>query len=82
MQVPPQRTRGPQTAIESLGEPFDPRLHDAVQTAEDSGHPPNMVIEELQRGYRFRGRLLRPALVRVSVDTAEMRGGSGSDGGV
>jgi len=69
------------SAIESVGQPFDPRLHDAVQTAEGSGHPPNTVIDEIQRGYRFRSRLLRPALVRVSVDAAEMQRGSKPDGG-
>ena len=55
-------------AVDSVGEPFDPQVHEAVATAEEDALPPNIVVEELQRGYRLHGRLLRPALVRVTVD--------------
>jgi molecular chaperone GrpE len=55
-------------AIEALGKPFDPQLHDAVATDAASPHPPNTVVEELQRGYLFQDRVLRPAMVRVSTD--------------
>jgi len=54
--------------MESVGEPFDPAHHEAVATDPSSGLPPNTVVEELQRGYYFQDRLLRPAAVRVSVD--------------
>jgi molecular chaperone GrpE len=57
--------------VEAVGRLFDPHLHDAVATAQGSGLPPHTVVEELQRGYFFRDRLLRPALVRVQVDAAE-----------
>jgi molecular chaperone GrpE (heat shock protein) len=62
--------------MESVGEPFDPAHHEAVATDASSGLPPNTVVEELQRGYYFRDRLLRPAAVKVSVDaaTAEANG--------
>jgi molecular chaperone GrpE len=55
------------TAIESVGEPFDPNVHDAVETESAPGHPAYVVVEELQRGYQLHGRLLRPALVKVAV---------------
>lgn len=54
--------------VEALGHPFDPNLHDAVATVRDSGQPPDTVVAELQRGYFFRDRLVRPALVRVQTD--------------
>jgi len=53
--------------IEAVGRRFDPHLHDAVATDPCSTAPANVVIEELQRGYVFQNRLLRPALVKVST---------------
>ena len=58
-------------ALEVVGQNFDPSTHHAVETDLDSGYPPNVVIEELQRGYRLGEQLLRPALVRVSVDAPD-----------
>lgn len=49
------------------GEPFDPSLHEAVLRAESEEHPEDVVIEELQRGYHLNGRVLRHALVKVSM---------------
>jgi molecular chaperone GrpE len=49
------------------GEPFDPNLHEAVLRQESQEHPEDMVIEELQRGYHLNGRVLRHALVKVSM---------------
>jgi molecular chaperone GrpE len=54
--------------VPAEGQPFDPNVHEAVATQVADGHPPNVVLEELQRGYFFHERLLRPALVRVSVE--------------
>jgi molecular chaperone GrpE len=56
--------------VDAIGQPFDPTVHEAVATDASTGEPPNIVIEELQRGYYFHDRLLRPAAVRVSVDGA------------
>ena len=53
-------------AIEAHGTEFDPHQHEAIEMVESSEHPDNHVIEELQRGYRMRGRMLRPAMVRVA----------------
>jgi molecular chaperone GrpE len=55
-------------AIETEGQKFDPEVHDAVATDAISEEPPNTVLEELRRGYLFRNRLLRPAMVKVSTN--------------
>jgi molecular chaperone GrpE len=60
-------------AVDSVGEPFDPELHEAVATTVEPSLPPNIVVEELQRGYRLHARLLRPALVRVTVAPSDAR---------
>ncbi len=52
--------------IEAEGQTFDPQYHQAVQVVETAATPDNQVIEQLQRGYRFKDRLLRPAMVRVA----------------
>jgi molecular chaperone GrpE len=51
--------------IPTVGEEFDPRLHEALGTVERDDLPDQHVAEEIRRGYRLRDRLLRPALVRV-----------------
>jgi molecular chaperone GrpE len=52
--------------IASKGEPFDPRYHEAIEMVETRDAPDHQVIEELQRGYKFKDRLLRPAMVKVA----------------
>jgi molecular chaperone GrpE len=59
--------------IESVGRPFDPTLHDAVATEPSLRIPGNIVVEELQRGYIFQERLLRPAMVKVSTTSPSAR---------
>jgi molecular chaperone GrpE len=54
------------TAVETVGQPFDPHLHQAVAYDESPGAADGEVIGELRRGYRLGERLLRPALVRVA----------------
>ncbi|MBS3938375.1 MAG: nucleotide exchange factor GrpE [Peptococcaceae bacterium] len=46
---------------------FDPELHEAVAIDEDSTDPENSVTQELERGYKYRNRVLRPSKVRVSM---------------
>ncbi|MFY9754090.1 MAG: nucleotide exchange factor GrpE [Candidatus Acidiferrales bacterium] len=53
--------------IESAGQEFNPHLHHAIDSAESADHPDGTVLGELQPGYTFHGRVLRPAMVRVSV---------------
>ena len=52
--------------IEALGAHFDPRLHEAVEVLDVPGFEADMILEEMQKGYTFNDRLLRPALVKVS----------------
>lgn len=51
--------------IEACGEPFDPHCHHAVMQVPDAESEPGIVLEELQKGYRHRDRILRPAMVKV-----------------
>ena len=51
--------------IPALGEPFDPEQHEAVGVAEVGENQDGIIVEEWQKGYRFRGRLLRPSRVKV-----------------
>ncbi|MDW8130638.1 MAG: nucleotide exchange factor GrpE [Bryobacterales bacterium] len=53
--------------IASRGEKFDPYQHEAVETVPSEEFEDPTVIEEYRRGYNFRGRLLRPAMVKVAV---------------
>jgi len=53
--------------IVSAGQPFDPHIHHAVDMVETEDVPPDTVLEEFQRGYNFKGRMLRPAMVKVAV---------------
>jgi molecular chaperone GrpE len=55
-------------AIETAGKAFDPHLHQAVERVETHDAEDNMVLGEFQRGYFFKGKLLRPAMVRVAVN--------------
>ena len=56
------------TPVETVGQPFDPRVHEALESVERTDLPDHQVIDEIRRGYRIKDRLLRPALVRISVN--------------
>jgi molecular chaperone GrpE len=53
-------------AIEAQGHPFDPHVHEAIEMVDTDKAKDNTVLDELQRGYRIKDRLLRPAMVRVA----------------
>jgi|SRR5579871_1487349 len=53
--------------IVSSGQPFDPHIHHAVETVETDEAADHTILEEFQRGYNFKGRMLRPAMVKVAV---------------
>lgn len=55
------------TEIPSVGQTFDPNLHQAVMQVEDSEFESNTVIEELQKGYMLKDRVIRPAMVKVNA---------------
>ncbi|WP_419881441.1 nucleotide exchange factor GrpE [Peribacillus sp. B-H-3] len=52
--------------IESVGKEFDPHLHQAVMQVEDENFESNVVVEEFQKGYMLKDRVLRPAMVKVN----------------
>ncbi|MGA3076130.1 MAG: nucleotide exchange factor GrpE [Bryobacteraceae bacterium] len=53
--------------IEAAGKLFDPNLHQAVVRVQSEEFPDQTVLEEFQSGYNFKGKLLRPAMVKVAV---------------
>ncbi|MBI2355157.1 MAG: nucleotide exchange factor GrpE [Deltaproteobacteria bacterium] len=55
------------TPVEAAGAPFDPAFHQAMSQVATDEHPPNTVVEEFQKGYLLKERLLRPAMVSVSA---------------
>ena len=52
--------------VPAQGQPFDPRVHEAIEMVENNDVQDNHVLEELQPGYKIKDRLLRPAMVRVA----------------
>ena len=52
--------------VPTVGEPFDPRVHEALGSVDRDDLPDQHVAEEIRRGYKIRERLLRPAMVRVA----------------
>ncbi len=53
--------------IETAGQPFDPHIHQAIEQVQTEDAPDHTVLSEFQRGYRFKGKLLRPSMVKVAV---------------
>ncbi|WP_182200531.1 nucleotide exchange factor GrpE [Paraliobacillus salinarum] len=52
--------------IETVGTEFDPNYHQAVMQVEDDQYDSNIVVEELQKGYKLKDRVIRPAMVKVN----------------
>ena len=69
------------TQLDSVGKPFDPQRHEAVDQIESSQHPPNTVVNEFHRGYQMGDRLLRPARVAVAKGKEENDNGRNGSGG-
>jgi len=57
--------------IVAKGQPFDPRFHEAIEMVDTEDARDNEVIDELQRGYKLKDRLLRPAMVRVARNSKQ-----------
>jgi len=53
--------------IETAGQQFDPNLHQAVERVQTEDTEDQAILGEFQKGYNFKGKLLRPAMVRVAV---------------
>lgn len=60
------------TPVAAVGEPFDPRLHEALGSVDRDDLPDQHVAEEIRRGYKLRDKLLRPALVRVAHNARQV----------
>ena len=59
------------TEIESVGQPFDPEVHEALAEVPDDEHTPGTVIEEMEKGYKLNDKVVRYARVVVSKASAE-----------
>ena len=66
--------------MEVVGQEFDPTLHEAVLREESTEQAEDVVIEELQRGYHLNGKVLRHALVKVSMGPGPSADDSKADG--
>ncbi len=64
------RTEG-LTPVPTVGQRFDPHIHEAVETVEDTDQPEGMIVEEIQKGYMLGEDMLRPARVKVSASRSE-----------
>jgi molecular chaperone GrpE len=53
--------------VQAKGQPFDPRVHEAIEMVESDAVPDHHVLQELQAGYKIKDRLLRPSMVRVAT---------------
>ena len=53
-------------AIEAVGNAFDPHIHQAVMQVEDPNFDSNTVVEEFQKGYRLKDKVIRPSMVKVN----------------
>ncbi len=69
--------------LSPLGEPFDPKLHDAVSTVEDPIQPDGIVVQVMRQGYTLHDKILRPAMVAVNKIPEEggVKEGTGVGGG-
>jgi len=69
------------TPIKTVGEPFDPNLHEALQQIPTSEHPPMTVLQEIERGYLLHDRVIRPGKVLVASAPPQPEELNGKDGG-
>ncbi|HEX3570343.1 MAG TPA: nucleotide exchange factor GrpE [Acidobacteriaceae bacterium] len=58
--------------VESVGTQFDPRVHEALGSIETAEYPDHQVVEEIRKGYKLRDKLLRPALVKIAVNSKQV----------
>jgi molecular chaperone GrpE len=64
-------------AIKAVGAPFDPATHEAVDKVQGKGNAEDVVIEELRKGYTFKGKVLRPSAVKVEMAARQQPKGEG-----
>jgi molecular chaperone GrpE len=63
------------TPVPTVGETFDPYVHEAIEAVEDSDQPEGMVVEEVLKGYKLGDETLRPARVKVSTGNKQQEQG-------
>lgn len=66
--------------VPSVGVPFDPSMHDALQQIDSPDHAPGVVIREFEKGYKLGDRLMRPARVIIAGAGSGAGAGAGSGG--
>jgi|GEM_PF-166472 len=54
------------SAVKAVGEPFDPKVHEAIGIIETDEHPEDIVLEEICRGYTLKSKIVRPSMVKVA----------------
>jgi len=64
--------------IVAAGKPFDPHYHQAIERVESDDHPEGTVLDVLQDGFLFHGRVVRPSMVRVSFSAGHSDSGKSS----
>ncbi len=52
--------------IEAVGKPLDPRYHSVIAMEETEEHPADTITEEITKGYMYKGRVIRPSMVKVA----------------
>lgn len=57
--------------IPSLGSDFDPCIHEAVSYIQSSDHDENVIVEEIRKGYKLKGKVIRPGMVKVNIKKEE-----------
>ena len=57
--------------VKSVGEGFDPKIHEAVAVLEKEDVPEGQILDEIQRGYLLNGRLIRPSKVKIATKKSE-----------
>jgi len=65
--------------IEAKGKAFDPFVHQAIERVETDEHPDGMVLEEFQRGYKLRDKVIRPSMVRVASNPSDAASAPAAD---
>jgi molecular chaperone GrpE len=60
-------------SIETMGKPFDPHLHEAVQRIETRDCPEGIVVQEIRKGYLLNGKVFRPSLVKISCSPGSVQ---------
>lgn len=63
--------------INAVGKPFDPSTHEAIESVQGKNNSQDMVIEEMRKGYTFKGKVLRPSAVKVETATRQSKSQEG-----